>query len=768
MPKVKTQVGFRGHVKEIEVEVPDNEPAPWGFDAQLKVVGTDIPRVDGVLKVTGRAKYTYDKHPKGMLWGKILHSPWGAATIKALDVAEAKAMPGVKAVYIFKDVGRPLLYHGDEVLAIAAESEEQAEDAIRAVKVTFERKEVATTISQALKPDAPLVFEGEKNIKPARKLTDKELADLELAKQKATAAIAKADKVFEATYETQVQTHSALETHGAIATFQKDKAGKKTLILDISTQATFGCKADAVKLTELPDEQVHIVSEMVGGGFGAKFNIDGSGRAAIKLAEATGKPVKVMLTREGEHTTGGCRPGSHQKMRAGVRKDGKIVGYTAEIHGTGGVSAGGTGATNPAIYDVGEKWKMERTVYTNGGPSMAMRSPAWPQGVFAMEGFLDEMAEGVGMDPLDFRKKNIDDEVYVAQWDMGAEKIGWKGRNKVAGGGRGVIKKGIGMASSTWRQMGGPKCEVDVAINRDGSVEVWNGAQDVGTGNRTLLAVVVAEELGRKVNEVTAHLGDTRWPVGPASGGSKTGPSLGPAARTAAYQCKLKLAALAAPKLGCKPEEVRIENGLVAGRGKSMSWKQACALIPAKEPVKLATAARDASLSFRGVRGGNYDSYAKQVHGCNFAEVEVDTETGFVRVLRIVTIQDAGRVIDKLLFESQLIGGAIQGLSYALHENRILDRNYGPQVNADLMMYKVAGPMEMPEITAVAFDLANAGNNCGMMGLGEPPNIPTAAAIANAVYNAIGVRVRSLPITPDKILAALAAKGKKPTTKAAI
>jgi len=465
--------------------------------------------------------------------------------------------------------------------------------------------------------------------------------------------------------------------------------------------------------------------------------------------------VKVMLTREGEHTTGGCRPGSLQKMRAGVRKDGKIVGYTAEIHGTGGVSAGGTGATNPAIYDVGEKWKQERTVYTNGGPSMAMRSPAWPQGVFAMEGFLDEIANGLSLDPLELRKKNIDDEVYLAQWALGAEKIGWQGRNKVPGSGRGVIKRGIGMASSTWRQMGGPKCEVDVAINRDGTVETWNGAQDIGTGNRTLMAVIVAEELGLKVPDVTVHLGDTRWPIGPGSGGSKTSPSLGPAARTAAYQCKLKLAALAAPKLGVKPEEVRIGDGLLAARGKSLTWKQAAALIPAKEPIKV-----------RGVRGGNYDSFAKQVHGCNFAEVEVDTETGHVRVLRIVTIQDAGRVIDKLLFESQLIGGAIQGLSYALFENRILDRNYGPQVNADLMMYKVAGPMEMPEITAVAFDLANAGNNCGMMGLGEPPNIPTAAAIANAVYNAIGVRVRSLPITPDKVLAALAQKSKTSTTAA--
>jgi xanthine dehydrogenase YagR molybdenum-binding subunit len=742
MSKVKTQVGFRGHVKEIEVDIPDNEPAPWGFDAQLKIVGTDVPRIDGVLKVTGRAKYTYDKHPKGMLWGKILHSPWGAATIKALDYSEAEKMPGVRAVHVIKDVGRPLAYHGDEVLAIAADSEEQAEDAVRAVKVTFEKKDVATTIHLASKAGAPMVFAGEANVwtKP---LDAKGKSDLEDSKKKTAAAMAKADKIFDATYETQVQTHSALETHGALATFQKDGS----LVLDISTQATFQCKGEAVELTKLPDDKVAIVAEMVGGGFGAKFNIDASGRSAIELAKKTGRPVKVMLTREGEHTTGGCRPGSYQRMRAGVRKDGKILAYQAEIDGTGGVTHGGTGATNPAIYDVGEKWKTERTVFTNGGPSMAMRSPAWPQGIFAMESFLDDMAAALNMDPLAFRKKNIDDEVYTVQWDLGAEKIGWSGRNKIPGGGRGVIKRGIGMASSTWRQMGGPKCEVDVALNHDGTVETWNGAQDIGTGNRTLLAVIVAEELGLKVPDVTVHLGDTRWPVGPGSGGSKTSPSLGPAARTAAYQCKLKLAALVAPKLGCKPEEVRIENGMLAARGKSLSWKEAAKLIPAKEPIKV-----------RGVRGGNYDSYAKQVHGCNFVDVEVDTETGNVRCKRIVTIQDAGRVINKLLFESQLIGGAIQGMSYALYENRILDRNYGPQMNADLMMYKIAGSQEIPEIIPVAFDLANAGNNCGMMGLGEPPNIPTAAAISNAVFNAIGVRVHSLPITPDKVLAALATK----------
>ncbi len=738
MPKIKTKVGFRGHVKEIEAEIPDGEPAPWGADVLLKHVGTDVPRLDGVLKVTGRAKYTYDIHPPGMLWGKILHSPWGAAKITSFDLQEAKLVPGVKAVYVFpeKEKNRTVRYHGDEILAVAAETEEAAEEAVRAVKVVLERSPVATTIASAMAPGAPLVFEGEGNVKPGKDQGERAKVD---------AAIAKADVAHEATYDTQVQTHSSLETHGATAVFEKDGA----LTLYISTQGTFGCKGQAVDLTKLPDDKVRVVAQMVGGGFGSKFSLGAEGRAAIALAKETRRPVRVMLTREGEHQTGGCRPASVQKMKAGVNKNGKIVAYAVHVLGTGGVAGGGTGAANPSIYETGEKWKLENTVFTNQGPSAAMRSPGHPQGIFALEGFLDELAHAVKMDPLEFRRRNTTDEVYLAQWAMGAEKIGWSRRNKVPGGAPGVIKRGIGMASSIWRQMGGPKCEVDVIVHRDGTVEALNGAQDIGTGTRTVVAVIVAEELGLKPSQIKVSLGDTRWPVGPGSGGSKTAPSIGPAARHAGYLAKQKLLALAAEKLGVPAAELRLEDRLVAGRGRRLTFEEACALIPGKDPIKV-----------RGVRAKNYEAYMAQVHGAQFAEVEVDTETGHVRVVKVVTIQDAGRVIDKLLFESQLVGGVIQGLSYALLETRMLDRNYGPQMNADLMMYKIAGSMEMPEIVPVAFDVANAGNNCGMMGLGEPPNIPTAAAITNAIFNAIGVRLRSLPMTPDKVLAALAAKGR--------
>jgi xanthine dehydrogenase YagR molybdenum-binding subunit len=743
MPKIKTRVGFRGPGgvdKEIEVEIPEGEPPPWGLDAQLKYVGTSIPRLDGPVKVTGRAKYTYDQHPRGMLWGKMLHSPWGAASIKSLDLAALKAAPGVRAVHVFKEAGRPLLYHGDEILAVAADSLEEAEDALRGIAIEYERKPVATTIQAGLKPDAPMVFEGEKNAKPGP-------ARGEQAKY--AEALKTADKVVEATYETQVQTHSSLETHGAMATFEKDGS----LTLHISTQGVYGCKGEAVEFSKVPDDKLNIVAEMVGGGFGGKFSVAPSGRAAIALARLARRPVKIMLDREGEHTTGGNRPGSLQKIKAGVRKDGKIVAYSVEAFGTGGVTSGGTGVANPVIYDVGASYKVETRVFTNGGPSVAMRSPSWPQGVYAMESFLDELAHSLSMDPLAFRKKNTTDEVYLAQWDMGAKMIGWDRRNKVPGSGRGPIKRGLGMASSMWTNMGGRDGIVDVLIHRDGTVETRNGAQDIGTGTRTLFAVIAAEELGVKPQQIKVSLGQSKWPKGPSSGGSKTAATLAPVIRRTAYQAKQKLLELASAKLGVPAAELRIEDGLVAGQGKSLTWTQACALIKEKS----------GAIEVRAERQANYEYYTRQVHGVQFAEVEVDTETGYIKPIKIVTIQDAGRTANKLLMESQLLGGAIQGLSYALHEDRVLDGRYGVQLNSDLMMYKIAGSMEMPEIVTVAFDVANAGNNCGMMGVGEPPNIPTAAALANAVFNATGVRMRSIPMTPDRVLTALLAAGKTKT-----
>ncbi len=727
MGKVKTKVGFGEKVREIEVDVPDGEPAPWGAGAKLTVVGTDVVRVDAAMKASGRAKYTYDINLRDMLCALVLHAPYGAAQIKKLDTSKAEKMPGVKGVLPFKKAGDPIRYHGDEVAAVAAETEDQAEDALHAIEVEYDRKPVVTTIATAMAAGAPQVFPGRENVRPGR--GGQPRGDAE-------GAIKSADKVVEAAYETQVQTHSSFEPHGTVAKFNEDGS----LTVWCSTQATFGIRQQAQQVAGR-GTKVRVFAEFVGGGFGSKFGLHVTGAAAIRLAKQTGRPVKCMCTRESEHTTGGNRPSSLQKMKAGLDKDGQIQGLIVETFGSGGIGGGG-GCANPIIYSYGAGKKTESDVFVNGGPAAAFRAPRHPQGIFALDSFMDECAHAAGLDPLEFRKKHSRDEVYRAQWDLGAKMIGWERRNKEAGKGSGHLRRGIGMASTRWGQIGAPGSRVDVIIRDDGTVEAHNGAQDIGTGTKTVLATIVAEELGLKPPQVAVKMGDTDLPMGPGSGGSVTAPSVGPAARNAGIDAKEKLAELAAKKLGVEAKDVVFADGKVG----TLKFEEACKLI------------EGGSLRGTGERRNNYATYRGGVAGCQFADVEVDIETGRIRPVKVVAVQDAGRVISKLTFESQVLGGVIQGISYALYEDRILDRNVGTQMNADFLNYKIAGPADMPEIEVVAFSIANAGNNCGMAGLGEPPTIPTAAAIANAVFNATGLRLRSLPMTPDKVLAAAGKK----------
>jgi xanthine dehydrogenase YagR molybdenum-binding subunit len=284
-------------------------------------------------------------------------------------------------------------------------------------------------------------------------------------------------------------------------------------------------------------------------------------------------------------------------------------------------------------------------------------------------------------------------------------------------------------------------------------VEILNGAQDIGTGTRTLMAIVAAEELGLPVDRIAAFIGNTNDPVGPGSSGSTTAGSIAPAARQAAYLAGQELRGLAAKHLGCDVTDLLLRDGKVVhvkDEAKSLSFTDACRLIEGE----LITA--------RGKRKSNYKDgiYRGGVAGVQFADVEVDCDFGIVRVKKMVAIQDGGLTINRLAAESQVFGGVIQGISYALFEERVMDRHLGHQVNADMEMFKIAGPMDMPEIEVVLWDVSNGGNNTSTAGTGEPTTVPTAAAIAGAVHNALGVRVKSLPLTPDKILAALATKEK--------
>lgn len=734
---VKIVVGFKDQRSEINLKLPDDEPTPWDLDTKLTVAGKAHPRVEAVAKVTGRAKYTHDMNLPGMLFGGFHRSPHARADIKDIETAEAWKVPGV--IVVLSDIpslnSKRVRYAGQPLVAIAAETRQALEEAIAKVKVVYDVQPHAARLDQAMAEGAPQVHGNRPNVGELKPNPNA---------GKVTEALATSAKVVEAVCTTQVQNHCPLESHGAVAKWDGDH-----LTVWCSTQATFGVRGQIAEMLGIKASDITVITEFMGGGFGSKFGAGYHGAAAARLAKVTGRPVKVMLDRREEMTDAGNRPDSIQTMTLGVDSDGKLAAYRVEVLGTPGIGRG-AGARNPMIYEFPRELVDARQaeVATNAGEQQAFRAPGHPQGSFALETIMDLAAAAAGLDPLEFRKRNDKSPVRLAQYDEGARRIGWKDR-KPDGAATGRFRRGLGVGASIWYQLGGPRAEVECRIQRDGSVEVRNGAQDIGTGIRTMMAIVAAEELGLPVDRVAAFIGNTNDPIGPGSGGSTTAPSLAPAVRQAAFLAGQELRGLAAAKLACKPEELVFRDGRVVhltDAAKALPFADACRLIQSDQ------------ISATGKRKRNFDSYQGTVAGCQFADIEVDCDFGVIRVKKIVAIQDAGLIINRLAAESQVLGGVIQGISYALFEERVMDRHLGHQVNADMEMFKIAGPKDMPEIETVLWDVSNGGNNTSTAGIGEPTSVPTASAIAGAFHNATGVRIKSLPLTPDKVLAALAGK----------
>jgi xanthine dehydrogenase YagR molybdenum-binding subunit len=355
-----------------------------------------------------------------------------------------------------------------------------------------------------------------------------------------------------------------------------------------------------------------------------------------------------------------------------------------------------------------------------------------------MESAMDELADKLAMDPLEFRLKNVGaDSVHGQQLARGAKAIGWERRVK-PGAWPGTLKRGFGVAVGQWGGGGGPQCVVTVDVKQDGSITASVGSQDLGTGTRTYIRAIVAEELGLESDDVQEQIGDSRLGNANGSGGSTTTPSLAPAVKDAAYNARVALAQRFAPLLGAQPDQIAFTDGKIAGNGKSIAWKQACAALPA------------AGLSARGEWKPGLS--AGGTHGACFAEVEVDTETGHIRVVQMAHVQDCGLPLNRKGVESQINGGMIQGVGFALLEGRVMDATLGVMVNSSFGDYKIPGSLEAPHIQPLIDDTDTRN---AVIGIGEPPAVPGCAAVANAVFNACGVRVRELPITPDKILNAL-------------
>ncbi|MFH0795004.1 MAG: molybdopterin cofactor-binding domain-containing protein, partial [bacterium] len=407
--KVKFTVGMEGMIVEREAEIPDDEPQVIGVDGKdLDVIGARTPRLDAHAKVTGRAKYTYDINRPGMLHAKFLRCPYPAATIVSMDVSKAQALPGVKAVETFKD--KVIRFAGEAVAAVAAESREICDDALALIEVKYEKKPFVVDKEIARRPGAPLVHEGSNS---SSRDSGKPRAEVQ-------AALEKSDKIFGDTYRTQVQTHSALETHGAVAEWDGDN-----LTVWTSTQGTFGVRKDLADAFNLKESQVRVITEHMGGGFGAKFGAGEWSVTAARLAKKANAPVKLMLDREGEHLCTGNRPDSIQTLRAGADKSGKLTALDVSTIGTPGIGGGGAGTSVPMVYHFPVFSKTEENVQINAGPAAAMRAPGHPQGSFALEQLMDSLAEEVGMDPVEFRKKNDPHPVRQKEYDIDAKEIGW-------------------------------------------------------------------------------------------------------------------------------------------------------------------------------------------------------------------------------------------------------------------------------------------------------------------------------------------------------
>jgi xanthine dehydrogenase YagR molybdenum-binding subunit len=726
--KVEIKVGFEGHVKDLEVEVPDHEPPIWDATFRPKIAGRKHARIEGRDKVTGMARFTHDVALPGMLFGRIVRCPHPHAKVVSVDASAAKALAGVKAVLAFE--GREVRFAGDGVAAIAAETPLIAEDAASLVRVTYEVLPFVVDVEEAMKEDAPRV-EASGNTRRGNPHVRGDVAK----------ALGEADAIAQATYTTQVQTHSCLETHGAVAKWEGDQ-----LTVWASTQAIFGYRQALAREFKLPQENVRVLTEHMGGGFGSKFGPGQEGIVCARLAKEAGAPVKLMLDRHEEHLGTGNRPSSVQHVRIGGTKDGKITALEIKGYGTGGI-AGGAGFSGPArrIYAIPNQRIEETDVLTNAGPAAAMRAPGHPQGSFGLEQAVDELAVKLGIDPLEFRKRNDPSPIRLAEYDVGAKRIGWERRQRTPGSAPGPQKRGIGVGAAVWGGEGSPGAVVEARLHPDGRIEIRNGVQDIGTGTRTLMGLIAAEELGVPLSDVTVLIGDTDYPIGVGSGGSVTSGSTAPTVRAALVEAKRQLVQALAQKLGAPAEEIEIRDGRVFVSGKSgPTLRDALAKV---DPIVV-----------KGQHSPNYASFHHGIAGVQFAEVEVDVETGLVCVVKVVAVQDCGLPINRLAIESQIIGGVIQGISFALFEDRILDRNTGTMVNPNFEDYKIAGSKDMPEIEPVIFDTAPGLNSVSVYGLGEAPIVPTAGAIANAVFNATGVRVRSLPMTPDRVLAALARK----------
>jgi xanthine dehydrogenase YagR molybdenum-binding subunit len=701
-----------------------------------------------------------------MLYGAILRCPHAHAKVLGIDAREAERMPGVRAV-IKGDTNEasvewPYLrefktklfdphcrHEGEEVAAVAAETPYQAWDAIKAIKVKYEILPFVADERKALESGAPAIHAGGNR---SGETQTYERGNVEMG-------FAEADVILEETYRTESELHTPMELHGCVARWDGDR-----LTVWESTQGVYAVQARVAEVLGLPLANVQVIGPYMGGGFGSKLQAGKYTIIAALLSKKTARPVKVFLTREETFLCVGNRPPSNMTLKAGVKKDGTLTALDFRCIGTGGAyPAGGTSLVDWLVRDLYQCPNVRTKltdVYINAGPSRPCRAPGHPQGAWALEQMIDALANAIKMDPVELRLKNIPLYSQAREGNPpytstglrqclkgGAEAFGWnEALKKVseANARGGSLRRGVGMASGLWAAGGGrPPSTILIKLFSDGSVNLNMGASDIGTGTKTVMAMVVSEELGVPMKKIQIEHADTRTTqYATPSGGSKTVPTEAPAVRAAALHVKQQLLEMAGRELKTEADQLSLINGEILS-----------AIDPAKK-IKisgLSELKRQGVILGVGYRGPNPDKKVVNPFGAQFCEVEVNIRTGEVKVLRFLAAQESGRVMNRLTYDNQVVGGITWGVGLALTEARILDaQQTGKMVNRNWHDYKIPTALDVPaEVISLPIEPDDTeANTTGAKGLGEPVTIPTAAAIANAVYNAIGIRITGTPINP--------------------
>ena len=745
---VRTQVEMEGRYEDRWTLVEDDTTPEYDPEEALAVVGHPHTRVSAAARLTGAARFISDIALPGMLHAAVLRSPHANARVASLDLEAASALAGVRAVIGPGDVpdrdGRPVLtdapdYAGAAVAAVAADTPEHAERALEALAPAWE----------------PLGFVVDLDEGLARQNFTTEPS--ETSRGDVDAALAGAAAVVDAEYRTPAQLQNALEPHCAVAAWESGG-----LTVWSSTQGIFAARDELAAAYELEPDDVRVVCEYMGGGFGAKQGAGAEGFLAAELARRSERPVRLVFSRREENITAGHRFPTTQTYRIGADADGRLVG----IESSAVIGIGSHGWVFPVLnppetlYACENVRSMVLPVKLNLGFSNAFRAPGVMEGTFGFEQVIDELAEKLGIDPLELRLRNgVDIEQasgkpYTSKHleacqRRATELAGWAQRDRLRSDGR--VRRGMGMASQIWWGGGGPPAHATVRLGRSGRPTLVCGFQDIGTGTMTASAVIVAESIGVSVGAVRVQAGDTAGSgYGPTSGGSMTLASVAPAVRSAAHHVRVQLLDLASDMFEISASDLVLRDGAVTSRDGTLHH----------EITEVTAKLGNASLVGHGSRGPNPDDMRVHTFGCQVAQIAVDTLTGNLTVERVWAVHDVGRIINPMGAMSQVTGGIMQAVGFALSEERVVDPTTGTVVNPGFEDYKVPTMADTPEIVCEFVNRPDPNLAVGVKGLGEPPIIPTAAAIGNAFAHATGVRLRQAPYTARRVLEGLEGLGR--------